>query len=369
MEQYQYLIDMSMEFQKVVVDALATNYGRHKIFKDHPSLRLVTNAVNRSEAMSTMFAKDGHTYDFAYEAKFAEDGASDLDVDEEGQADFAEDDDEEMDDDEEDQGEAGTSPDQSVGISVRQYLDRTAIDDLLPNTADVAKPQRGKTLNWLRRVYRDSRGYEIGTVNLTLLASIMKEQARKWEDIALGYVADVIVLTHTFINDLLYELCPTRRVRESILSLLMDQLCTKYKAAIEHVVFLLAVDLDGTPSTLNHYFNDNLQKWYVSTALLSLPYPLIRFAAGKRGCKSASNQRPLATLSMERLFAPVIFSNMSTWATKSIPSWTSMMSWSLITRLPESGLLIICVSRLEITFSSPGLIPHLRCSPQRLYLS
>ena len=258
-----------MEFQRVVVDALATNYGRHKIFKDHPSLRLVTTAVNRSEAMSTMFAKDGHTYHFADEAKLAEDGGSDLDADEEDQAELAEDDASEMDDDE-DQAEADTPLDQSVRMSVRQYLGRTAIDDLLPNTSDVAKPQRGKTFNWLRGVYRDSRGYEIGTVNPTLLASIMKEQARKWEDIALGYVADVIVLTHTFINDLLYELCPTRRVREGVLSLLMDQLCTKYKAAIEHVVFLLAVDLDGTPSTLNHYFNDNLQKWYVSTALLSL---------------------------------------------------------------------------------------------------
>ena len=236
-----------MEFQRVVVDALATNYGRHKMFKDHPSLRLVTAAVNRSEAMATMFAKDGHAYHFGDEAKLDEDAASDMDVDE----------------DEEDQDEPGTSLDQSVQISVRQYLSRTAIDDLLPSTSDVAKPQRGKTFDWLRRVYRDSRGYEIGTVNPTLLASIMKEQARKWEDIALGYVADVIVLTHTFINDLLHQVCPTQRVRENILSLLMDQLCTKYKAAIEHVVFLLAVDLDGTPSTLNHYFNDNLQKWYV----------------------------------------------------------------------------------------------------------
>lgn len=240
-----------MEFQKVVVDALATNYGRHKMFKDHPSLRLVTAAVNRSEAMATLFAKDGHAYHFGDEAKLAEDADSDMDA--------ASD----MDVDEEDQTEAGTSLDQSVQISVRQYLGRTAIDDLLPSTSDVAKPRRGKTFEWLRRVYRDSRGYEIGTVNPTLLASIMKEQARKWEDIALGYVADVIVLTHNFINDLLHQVCPTRRVREGILSLLMDQLCTKYKAAIEHVIFLLAVDLDGTPSTLNHYFNDNLQKWYV----------------------------------------------------------------------------------------------------------
>ena len=237
-----------MEFQKLVVDALATNYGRHEMFKDHPSLRLVTTAVNRSEAMATMFAKDGHTYYFEDEAKPPEYAPLDFDFIERFQ---------------QDQTEGGTIPNQSGKLSVRQYSGRTAIDDLLPSTSDVAKPQRGKTFDWLRGVYRDSRGYEIGTVNPTLLASIMKEQARKWQDIALGYVADVIVLTHAFINDLLHEVCPTRRVREGILSLLMDQLCAKYKAAIEHVDFLLAVDLDGTPSTLNHYFNDNLQKWYV----------------------------------------------------------------------------------------------------------
>ena len=243
-----------MEYQKLVVDALATNYGRHDMFKDHPTLRLVTAAVNRSEAMATMFAKDGHTYHFVDEGKLAEDAAPDNDAGEDDQAEG--------------------SPDQSVQVPVRQYLSRTAIDDLLPVTSDVAKPQRGKTFDWLRRVYRDSRGYEIGTVNPTLLASLMKEQARNWQEIALGYVADVIVLTHTFIIDLLHEVCPTRRVREGILSLLMDQLCAKYRTAIEHVLFLLAVDLDGTPSTLNHYFNDNLQKWYVWTDISSLvPLP------------------------------------------------------------------------------------------------
>jgi len=260
-EQYQYLIDISMKFQRIVVDALGTNYGRHRMFHDHPSLRLVTAAVNRSEAMATMFANNGHTFHFQgrskIDAKPDEDADSDMSVD----------------GDEQDQNEPSlvfedeqVSPrpsDQHITQGVRQHLARTTVDDLLPNTLDVAEPQRGEILDWLRSIHRDSRGFEIGTVNPTLLATIMREQSRKWEHISLGYVADVIVLTHTFVNDLLQEVCPTRRVREGILSLLMDQLCVRYKAAIKHVEFLLEVDLHGTPSTLNHYFNDNLQKWYV----------------------------------------------------------------------------------------------------------
>jgi hypothetical protein len=294
-EQYQYLIEISMKFQRIVVDALATNYGRHRMFNDHPSLRLVTAAVNRSEAMATMFANDGHTFHFQgrsrNDAKPDEDAGSDMSVD--GH--------------EQEQSEpfqafehvllAPRPSDQHITKAVRRYLARTSIDDLLPNTLDVAEPQRGEILDWLRSIHRDSRGFEIGTVNPTLLATIMREQSRKWEHIALGYVADVIVLTHTFVNDLLHEVCPSRRVREGILSLLLDQLCVRYKAAIKHVEFLLEVDLHGTPSTLNHYFNDNLQKWYVlehffpSSLLTNSP-------VAKRDCTVASKRRQSTTVSM-----------------------------------------------------------------------
>lgn len=259
-DQYKYLIEISMKFQRAVVDALGTNYGRHRMFHDRPSLRLVTTAVNRSEAMATMFAKTGHTFHFqgrsTSDAKPDEDAGSDNSAD----GDEQEQDEEEQDDEEQvSQRPSG----QRKTKAVRQFLTRTAIDDLLPNTLDVSEPQRGEILDWLRNIHRDSRGFEIGTVNPTLLATIMREQSCKWEHIALGYVTDVIALTHTFVNDLLHEVCPSRRVREGILSLLMDQLCARYKTAIKHVEFLLEVDLQGTPSTLNHYFNDNLQKWYV----------------------------------------------------------------------------------------------------------
>ena len=251
-EQYQYLIEMSMKFQSIVVDALATNYGRHGMFWDHPSLRLVTAAVNRSETMAEMFAKHGHTYEF--------EGLSAIDMTKVGDASS----DKDSGSEEQDQESNASDPSgQSGTSSVREFIARTSVDDLLPSTLAVAAPKRGEVFDWLRSIYRDSRGFEIGTVNPTLLATLMKEQSRKWVDIALGYVADVIVLTHTFVSDLLQQVCPTRRVREGVLSLLMEHLCIRYKAAIKHVEFLLAVELGGTPSTLNHYFNDNLQKWYV----------------------------------------------------------------------------------------------------------
>lgn len=286
-DQYKYLIEISMKFQKVVVDALGTNYGRHRMFHDHPSLRLVTAAVNRSEAMATMFANNGHTFHFqgrsTNDAKPDEDAGSDMSVDGNEEEQY-----------EEEQVSQRPS-DQHITKAVRQSLTRTAIDGLLPNTLDVAEPQRGEILDWLRSIHRESRGFEIGTVNPTLLATIMREQSRKWEPIALGYVADVIVLTHTFVNDLIHEICPSGRVREGILSLLMDQLCIRYKTAIKHVEFLLEVDLHGTPSTLNHYFNDNLQKWCVLGSL-SQSSLLTVIPVARRGCTAASKLKPSAVV-------------------------------------------------------------------------
>jgi hypothetical protein len=38
----------------------------------------------------------------------------------------------------------------------------------------------------------------------------------------------------------------------------------KYTKALSHTEFLLDVELSGVPMTLNHYFNENLEKRYVS---------------------------------------------------------------------------------------------------------
>ena len=263
-EQYQYLIEISMKYQRIVADALASNYGRFHVFQDNSTLRLVTATVNRSETMATMFAENGHTYQFEgsvrNEAKSVGDADPHVDnksVEVRRQTSATKNDE-----------ASSESSGQNRTIPVRQFPDHTGISDQLPETEEVSQPLRDGILDWLRTIYRESRGFEIGTVNPSLLAIIMKEQSRKWEHIALGYVADIIVLTHSFVNKLLDEVCPMRRVREGIRSLLGEELSFRYKAAIEHVEFLLNVELNGTPSTLNHYFNDNLQKGYVRVLYL-----------------------------------------------------------------------------------------------------
>lgn len=146
-------------------------------------------------------------------------------------------------------------------IQVRKVQDHSELEDLLHLPNRLPDPWSGTIDTWLKGIYRGSRDFELGTLNSSLLAITMKSQSMKWKSLALGYIADVVTMAHSFVVDLLNVVCPVEHVRMGIMPLLMDQLVEKYKSAISHVDFLLGVGLAGTPATLNHYFNDNLEKW------------------------------------------------------------------------------------------------------------
>lgn len=89
----------------------------------------------------------------------------------------------------------------------------------------------------------------------------MKKQSDKWPVIARGYISDVINMVHGFIRKSLWVSCHSKKISSGIISLLMDDLLDKYRQAIAAVEFLLNIERAGTPMTLNHYLNDNIQKW------------------------------------------------------------------------------------------------------------
>ncbi|KAH6662694.1 dynamin family protein [Halenospora varia] len=82
-------------------------------------------------------------------------------------------------------------------------------------------------LKMLTEVYRASRGFKLGTFDPSLLAIIIKEQSKKWDSIALGYI---------------------------------NSLLERYKKAVAQVAFILQVKRSEKPATQNHYFNDTLEK-------------------------------------------------------------------------------------------------------------
>lgn len=70
-----------------------------------------------------------------------------------------------------------------------------------------------------------------------------------------------------FIDKVLDTICPERAVKAKLLSMLMDGLFERYSKTIYQVGFLLDVERTGTPMTLNHYFAENLEEWYVAPNL------------------------------------------------------------------------------------------------------
>ncbi|KAI9717339.1 MAG: hypothetical protein M1828_007227 [Chrysothrix sp. TS-e1954] len=250
-EQSRYLMGISMQFQELVAEALSASHSCADVFDENPSLRLATATVNRGDLMSNDMATNGHTFHF--QSSDLEPVSDRIKGSDSSSANFEQEDAILPEDD--------LSDDQSERISgVRQVKCHPDLEDLLHVAATLPEPQREGIYTWLEAVYRNARGFELGTLNPWLLAVAMKQQSKKWKDLALGYIADLITLAHTFVVDLLRVVCPVKRVRQGVMSLLMDHLMRKYRSAIAQANFLLEVELSGTPATLNHYFNDNLQK-------------------------------------------------------------------------------------------------------------
>lgn len=90
---------------------------------------------------------------------------------------------------------------------------------------------------------------------------MFKEQSKKWKPITLKYMTQVISAIHHFIKNILVLICPDERVREELWnSYLLEELQKSYRRALDHVRLLLEIEREEVPLTLNHYFNDNLQK-------------------------------------------------------------------------------------------------------------
>lgn len=88
-----------------------------------------------------------------------------------------------------------------------------------------------------------------------------RAQTRKWRNIVMVHVEAIIVEVHCFIKTLLEHVFVDRQMRDELWnSVLLDKLRAGYQEAKKQAEFLLDIELNGRPSTYNHYFNDNLQK-------------------------------------------------------------------------------------------------------------
>ena len=234
---------MSTEFQKKVSLALSASYNGDDCFDEMPSLRLATTVVTRNEQLSDMLRHHGHTYAFEEIQQVSHIFQPLL-----RRVVLAN----------SDGGDLESEPDNY--LSVRFEEDLSGLEDFTSCEHSIERKPRQGISAWLKEVYQNSRGFELGTFPSGLLPMSMKNQSENWRPIADGYMSDIIVIVHQFILDLLSVVCPDNRVRENLVSVLFEELSTKYWAAKKMMEFLLRVERNGNPLTLNHYFNDNLEK-------------------------------------------------------------------------------------------------------------
>lgn len=254
-EQQLYLITLAGHFQDLVRAALDADYSRHAAFGDGDSLRLITFIVNLSEQFSEDFEHRAHARHFESievptESEVLTEGI--------------------------DGSEPVVSPDQSVceavypsdepshedsACQVLEYPDLNSYPELrgiIATNWETSNPKDG-IMRWIKDLYYKSRGVELGTFGARMLSSAFREQSQNWRIIAQQYVSRVVLFIHRFVTRALEVVCPDRRARSQIFSVISDELLSRYKAGMEQAMFLVSVEREKRPYTLNHYFNENLQ--------------------------------------------------------------------------------------------------------------
>ena len=253
-EQRKFLLDIAAEFQHITSLALAAQYGGQLCFKKQVSLRLPTRLANRSESFNKDLALYGHEYVFLAGSKshlvtklnagnnYVEwkDGANS-----------------------DDEGNLTERPNSSA--AVRKLQDHADLEDILHTHELVSLPSTSSIIKWLEKTYVESRGNHLGTFNPAVLSMMMDAQSGKWEALALGYTSDVIAIVHDYVVCLLTYLCPDETVRSRLLAFLLESLLEHYRKGLNEARFLLDIERKSSPQTVNHYFNENLEKRYVLT--------------------------------------------------------------------------------------------------------
>ncbi|KAI1179405.1 P-loop containing nucleoside triphosphate hydrolase protein [Nemania sp. FL0916] len=266
--QRAYLCKISENFQSLVRDALTANYGRNNILSSRHDLRLITRIVEENEWYANEMMAHGHTRPFAkidgkngtaeegrsptrtFKPHFKPEECPDIqDILQEANMKYSESDDE---DDQDDQDE-GDLP--SIGTL---YLnDKDDVIDITPYIID----DKGDIMSYIEDVYKSSRGQELGTFGVTLLGTLFKEQSKNWSSITLRHIARIICHVHTFISGAVRDLCPEPSVRQELWDgYLLDELLKSYHQALDHAKFLLEIEREHIPLTLDRDFNENLQR-------------------------------------------------------------------------------------------------------------
>ncbi|KAH6975067.1 dynamin family protein [Ilyonectria sp. MPI-CAGE-AT-0026] len=255
-KQQQYLVGVAGQFQALVRAGLDGDYSSTEAFANN-GLRLITIVVNMTEKFNDDFLAFSHTYSFnedAEEPPIPEEPPT-PEVPSVLQVAV------ELPDSEKNYvGESDNESESGIDSFENPNLDDLSeLDDIVTRDMETQKPGKG-IMAWISRLHRQSRGLELGTFGPQLLSSAFREQSVSWGTRTEQYLSRIILAIHQFIRTALEEVCADVRVREELMSSIMPALLAGYRHGMKNAMFLLEIEREKKPYTLNHYFNSNLQK-------------------------------------------------------------------------------------------------------------
>lgn len=122
-----------------------------------------------------------------------------------------------------------------------------------------SKGDREDIVEWIRDLYRDSRGAELpGTVNPVVLENMFRQQSSPWNDIAMIYMGRVSTAVHEFNKAIFGRMISDEDLREKLeLKLFKLEKVTRTRAS-EELSTILKDERGGILQTVNHYYADTL---------------------------------------------------------------------------------------------------------------
>lgn len=235
-EQQQYLAQIAAKFQSIVRAALETDYSVHPVF-NKADLRLVTELVETTKKYNNVMRNIGHKFSF-------QEGGEDTTDDSESEP------------DEEDYDE---------NINDHWYIEVLGENPELEGVANLDEnPDYDLSVHdddssWIEQIYRLSRGIELGTFSPTVLASAFRTQTVKWGYLTERHMCRIILTIQNFIEEVLKVTCTDPKTREGLKSIIVDDLVARYTSGMDFAKYLVQVEREKKPYTVNHYFNSNLQ--------------------------------------------------------------------------------------------------------------
>ncbi|KAK4202445.1 P-loop containing nucleoside triphosphate hydrolase protein [Triangularia verruculosa] len=236
-EQRSFLSTMAGKFQELVTAGIEARYSKYAAFDDSVHLRLITQVVFLADRFSQEFKSKAARRSFDSDADACED--------------FGVDDD--------DQGAAEARETLEFAVEDLSLEDFPELDGIITDDDDFGYPEDG-IMDWITNLHLQSRGMELGTFSDAVWTSAWREQSSKWSAMSRAFASRVIMVVQRFITQAMNIVCVDKEVRETLWACLQEEVLWRYKKTTDFLEYLISVERDLNPYTLNQNFSKARQE-------------------------------------------------------------------------------------------------------------